>query len=1476
MSQGFNEECHTPTMSPYRKSLRPTPIKAGIILAVSLAGASAFGQSITAAAAAQTGSSSKGTLYVIGYSHLDTQWCWTYPQVIREFIPNTLDDNFKLFQEYPDYVFNWTGSNRYVFMKEYYPKRYAELKKYIAEGRWFPAGSCIEEGDVNSPSMESIVRQVLYANDFFRSEFGIASSEFMLPDCFGFPADLPTALAFSGLKGFSTQKLTWGSAVGIPFNVGQWVGLDGESITAALNPGSYGSDIRDNLANDSHWVNRMKDNIAKSEVGVDYRYYGVGDRGGAPDPLSVANLEASIHTDGQIKVKGGAADAMFNALTASQKKALPHYKGDLELMQHSTGSLSSEGAMKRWNRKNEFLGETAEKAASAANWLGSQPYPKAAITNAWLRFLPGQFHDLMAGTALPLAYTYTWNDEVLAMNQFADVLNHSANAVIQDMDTRPAKRSGVTLSVYNPLSVSRNDLVSADVTFPGSAPKHIQVISPSGETVPSQIDSSSGSTLHIVFLASAPSLGYANYSVVPAAKDYSGSSLKVTNRTLESSRYKVTLNNAGDVQSIYDKALHRELLSGTARLEYQYENPSEYPAWNMDWDDQNKPPRGYVDGPAKFKIVENGPVRVGLQVVRHSQGSVFYQTIELGSGAADAQVVFKTKIDWHGKECALKAAFPLTAHNDLASYNLGYGVIQRPTNSPKLYEDLHHQWFDLTDSSGKWGTTIMDDCKYGSDKPDDHTVRLTLIYTPGVRGGFQHQATQDWGRNIMTYSLEGHSGDWHNGNAQWQAKRLNQPLIAFQAPAHDGPAGRDFSFSSVSSPNVSIEALKQAENSDSIVVHLSELAGKTEMNVKLRFAAPIKSVKEINGQEFPISPTADMKLVNGVLVFNMTKYHPRAFELTLAKPSQPLHAPKSQPLDLPFNLDVLSTHENPADGNFDGQGDSIPGELLPKKLVSGGVDFAFGSDAKGAENAVSCQGQTLSLPAGKNRTFCFLASSSDGDTTAAFKVGNASRNVSIQNWGGYIGQWDTRLWGGKVPELTYNWSNPIIGLVPGYIKRDPVAWYADHHRTADGKPDIYSFCYLFRYEIKVPNGVSSITLPNQPGVKIMAASVVWDQHTDAVPAQPLYDVIKNRRNENGPAISPAGGSFTKEVKVSIEPPLYWSPSDNLHYTLDGSTPTSQSPVYTGSIILDRPAVVKAALVGTDGKAGETASASFEVNDKNSPAISSVLAFTGSDKVVVSFSKPVDDKAAADASRYQADGLSILSAVPAKDGQSVTLELSQPLSEPTTLKINGLTDGSQNRNPLSPNEAKIECLSPAFTQPESESFSGSKDEAKSFQTPGLPGSATEPWSVSMWVKVDSEPTGMAVIGGFGNGQDSEGTQRYLAAFDGHPHFWGSSVDLSSPNKFKIGAWEMITITYDGHEVRMYENGDSVASKRAFFSDAESVVKLAPNSPWDNGHNFAGQVSGLTVWSACLPEGFIKILSSGGPSAALSSQAKKTAE
>ena len=103
----------------------------------------------------------KPRLYVVATSHLDSQWNWTVQDTIREFVPNTFFENFKRFEKYPAYTFNYEGAIHYMWFKEYYPEAWPTVQKYVAGGRWRLAGSWINAVDVNVPSAESSMRQAL-------------------------------------------------------------------------------------------------------------------------------------------------------------------------------------------------------------------------------------------------------------------------------------------------------------------------------------------------------------------------------------------------------------------------------------------------------------------------------------------------------------------------------------------------------------------------------------------------------------------------------------------------------------------------------------------------------------------------------------------------------------------------------------------------------------------------------------------------------------------------------------------------------------------------------------------------------------------------------------------------------------------------------------------------------------------------------------------------------------------------------------------------------------------------------------------------------------------------------------------------------------------------------------------------------------------------------------------------------------------
>ncbi len=1145
--------------------------------------------------------SPQNKLYVVGYAHLDTQWRWSYPQVIAEFLRHTMEDNFALFDKYPDYIFNFTGANRYLMMKQYYPEDFARLKKYVAAGRWFPAGSSMEEGDVNMPSGEAIIRQVLYGNEFFRKEFGKQSAEFMLPDCFGFQASLPSLLAHCGLKGFSTQKLTWGSAVGIPFNVGVWEGPDGRSIVAALNPGSYTSAIDRDLSHDAEWQKRIEEDGKQSGVYVDYHYYGTGDRGGAPKESSIQWLEKSVNGDGPVKVISATSEQMFVDLTPQQIAKLPRYKGDLLLTNHSAGSLTSEAYIKRWNRKNELLADAAERSSVAADWLGTALYPRQKLADAWTLVLGAHFHDTMAGTALPKTYEYSWNNEVLALNQFAAVTQDAAGAVIAQMDTRG---NGVSIVVFNPLSLPRQDVAEATVTFPDTPPEMVEVVGPDGKEVPAQILERNGNQLKILFLATAPSVGFAAYDVRPTVNKPTASELEATDKhwtldnmqfdqyLLENFRFRVELNADGDIASIFDKTNQHEVLAKPAQLAFLHEKPKQYPAWNMDWEDRSKPPYAVVSGPVKVRIAENGPVRVAFEVERESQGSKFVQQIRLASGGAGDRVEIASTIDWQTRGSSLEAVFPLGVSNPMATYESQSAAVQRGNNNPKKFEVPQQQWFDVTNTDGHYGVAVLNDCKYGSDKPDDKTVRLTLLYTPGVSNDYQDQATQDIGRHEMVYALAPHVGSWQQGGVPWTAQRVNQPLMTFQCAAHPGRLGTSFSLLQVNDDRVAVAAIKKAEDSDEIIVRLKELDGQDADDVHIKFVTPVKSAREVDGQERTIAPA---KLQAGEIVTEMTPFLLRAFAVTLDRPMIDLSPPLCQVVPLDYDLDAVSSHQNLTDGAFDNEGHTYAAETLPDTITSEGIKFKLGPIEDGKNNALVCRAQTIQLPPGTDRVY-MLAAAVDGDPQATFRLGTNTEQRTIQNWTGYIGQWDTRLWQGVVPELTYQWSNRFAGLTPGFIKRDTVAWFSALRHDPQKGNEYYRFAYLFKYELPA-NGASNLVLPDDPHIRIFAVTAVKNPHDDAQAARPLYDTLADHVANSAPTIVPAGGKFDVPTQVTINPPLYWH-AGAIHYTVDGTEPTENSPVYTQAFVVSASSTVRAREID---QSGSEASAIFNIASTTQPA-----------------------------------------------------------------------------------------------------------------------------------------------------------------------------------------------------------------------------------------------------------------------------------
>ncbi len=1029
-------------------------------------------------------------VYLVADAHLDTQWNWTVRESIRSGILKTIVENLDLIDKFPHYRMNFEGAFRYKLAKEYYPELYSKVKDRIAEGRWNVSGAFWDACDVNIPSSEAIMRQILLGNGYFESEFGKRSYDVFLVDCFGFRHALPSIAAHMGLKGFSTQKLTWG--VGTPIlcengtairpmpddprprmDLGKWIGPDGNYLIACFNENFYSyrfenyGDIPINQR-EQH-LREIEHNEKYAGVAVRNLYYGIGDEGGSCGPVSAKMAEEAFcdPNGGLFETISASSDQIFLELTQEQVNKLPVYRDGLPIP-HGYGAMTSHTINKRWNRKCEQLADAAERANVLAGLLRERSYPSERFDFAWKQFLWHQFHDDITGTSCGEAYRVSNNDLVISQNIFASEIRGAISDISSCLDTNTA---GIPVAVYNPVAAKRKDVVSVEC---GNEIGSVRVFGPNGTEVPSQISFIDGNrTIRFVVEAEPVSVGI--YSIVENMGECTmQTSLKIDGNGLENGRYRVSLNDAGEIVSVFDKTASRDMLSGVSRLEILPDSSTEWPSWELNWADYSQMPVPISSGETTIFVEEDGPAVATLLTETKFRNSFFRQRVSLFEGGE--RVDIDSDITWREPASLLTAVFPLSVENPVAEFDGGLGCIKGENNNYPYFQHNVHQFADLTDVYGSYGITICNDCKYGMDKPDDRTLRLTLIHTP-PRSYLPEsgQDTQDWGRNIFRYSLFGHSGS-RKRSAEIGAE-VNQPIYAFSASRH---AGRDkeVSLLSVNDERVQVRAVKKEEKGNRLIVRFQETGGQNLSNVRVTIAFPVMLAEETNGYEETV---AKANTDNGGLLFDMGAYSVKTFALSLGCTGiNPERSFKC--LSLPLDLKTVT-----AQGESDSSDKiTLPKELFSESVLSGGVPFRLGS-ADGYQ-AMACCGQTISLPHGV-RTAYILAASQSGDRNEVFKLDGRTVDLKIQDQFEDIGAWDLEICDLKAK-----------------IKRDDIAvCYSHTHKN--GEDMVYRFAYLFKYRIDVGEA-RSLVLPYDDNIHIYAITVS-DEEDITAETFPTYDSAEN-------------------------------------------------------------------------------------------------------------------------------------------------------------------------------------------------------------------------------------------------------------------------------------------------------------------------------------------------------------------------------
>lgn len=1042
---------------------------------------------------AQTqGSQKTMKAYMVADAHLDTQWNWDIQTTIKDYVWKTITQNLYLLKTYPDYVFNFEGAVKYNWMKEYYPREFEEVKKYIANGRWHLTGSSWDANETVICSPESWLRNVLLGQTFYRTEFNKEGDDIFLPDCFGFGYDMPTLMNHCGLIGFSSQKLGWRDnpfyegGKKYPYTIGLWKGIDGSQVMMT-HGFDYGHRFNDEDLTNS---DMLKSEIAQSPLNMVYRYYGTGDTGGSPTVASVRSIEKSLKGTGPIQIISSTSDQIYkDFLPFDKHPELPTADGEMTMDVHGTGCYTSQAAMKLYNRQNEHLGDAAERASVAAEWLGAVTYPTKEMTDNYRRFIWHQFHDDLTGTSIPRAYEFSWNDELLSLGRFSNVLTTAVSGVAARMNT---KVNGMPVVLYNTEAFPTNTVVELPMlpSFDRML-SSVTVYDAQGKLVRSQLVNDSKGRKHILAEASLPGTSFSVYTLKGSSKKVAGPVVSKNGSTIENSVYKLTVNGEGNISSIVDKRSGKELVaSGKSIGLVVFDDCKSYswPSWEVLKATVDKAPVDVKDQ-VKTEITEAGPLRTTIHVTKTYGKSTFSQYIHLYEGAKADQIDVYNEVDWHSLNALLKANFPLNVSNEKATYDLGLGSIERGNNRPQAYEVYAHEWTDLTDSNGSYGVTILNDSKYGWDKPNDNTIRLSLLYAPKSDGGYVYQEKQDQGYHEFTYSIVGHQGALDKAKAVQQSTLLNSPVHAFTTLRHGGALGSEFSFLSSDNANVTVHALKKAEVSNEYVVRVYENSGKEMQNAHITFGGKIVKAVEADGTEKEIGAAS---FAGNQLSVSIKPFSVKTYKVVLDNKNMTEQA--AEPLTLPYDRRCFSPNDFRASANFS-SGYSYAAELLPDEgLTVDNVHFTFGQ--KDAANGVTCKGNKIALPKGnKYNKVYILAASARGDRQVTFAVGDSKLMVTVPEYTGFIGQWGHE------------------GHTKGYLKDAEVA-YVGTHRHSSTKDEVYEYTYMFKYGVNIPKGATELTLPNDDNVVVFAATLV-NEDVQAQPAEPLFRTNNKAENADG-------------------------------------------------------------------------------------------------------------------------------------------------------------------------------------------------------------------------------------------------------------------------------------------------------------------------------------------------------------------------
>lgn len=660
-----------------------------------------------------------GDVALLAHSHLDIAYYWRRIHAVQKNLRTVLIQ-LRLMDRYPEFKYTHTQAFTYETLEKYYPEVFAELKTRIAEGRFEPVGAMYVEPDCNIPAAESLIRQCLYGQQYFREKFGKTVNNCWLPDVFGNSWILPQILKKSDVEYFVSNKMsTWNDTNRFPHNNFIWRGIDGSEVYACVPPTHFitwnmPSQIQEN------WEAYQDKNTGGQTLSM--FGYGDGGSGCTEEMLELMRRFEKVSVVPKTE-HVGAQEFLEKNLKGNHK--LAKWDGELYLEMHR-GTFTTKAEIKKANRRLEYKLREAE-IISTLRALGGDLYPAETLKDCWKKLLINQFHDILPGSHITPVYRDTMAD-------YSEI-EEKLDAII-----------GSGEQYFNSLNFPRTQL-----TF---------IENKNG-------DSTRYGKKGYWCLPNLPALGHGEIRrSVGTAEEWC-----FVGERVETPFYVVDFADDGSMRSLYDKELSREWVDGAFNELCVYEDkPGVYDAWDILPNYKDR--RVAVEVATPLHLAEkNDEVAVFETELKIGQ-STWKRLIRLFRLSRGIEV--ENVVDWREKHRLAKAEFSCNVLAREALCDIGAGFIRRETHKntswqQARFEVCHHKWCDLAETDG--GIALLNDCKYGVGF-DENKISLSLL-----RATIRPDPTSDMGLHRFCYMILPHAGDAVSAHINRNALEYNIPIV---------------------------------------------------------------------------------------------------------------------------------------------------------------------------------------------------------------------------------------------------------------------------------------------------------------------------------------------------------------------------------------------------------------------------------------------------------------------------------------------------------------------------------------------------------------------------------------------------------------------------------------------------------------------------------------------------------------------------